>query len=123
MEKEFYVIIPQETYGKEKRSFLASFMEAIFPQDTVAKIQTRNRQFMKLKKKLDDRVNTVRAGLESCNLRVTELGTKDLIELFYESYNPQTARNQKVENEEDLALEGGNSWATNSTDTVQVPVE
>jgi hypothetical protein len=105
MEKEFYVIIPQDPFGKEKKSLIRSFLENIFPKDSVAKIKKRHKDFAELKKRLAGRVNTVRAGLESCNLRVQELNTQELIELFYETYNPQTSRTQKFAPEAKFALE------------------
>lgn len=105
MQKEFYVIIPQDPFTEEKRGFFKSFLENIFPQDNAAKIKKRHSQFTELKKKLSERVNTVRAGLESCGLRVKELDTQELIEVFYETYNPMTARSQKFEPEAELAIE------------------
>jgi hypothetical protein len=105
MQKEFYVVIPQDPYGQERKSIMRTFLENIFPQDTVAKIKKRESQFADLKKKLDQRLDTVRAGLESCNLKVHRLNTEELIELFYETYNPQTSRAQKIDEEEKLALE------------------
>ena len=42
-------------------------------------------------------MNAVKTGLEACNLRVAQLTTTQLIELFYRLYNPETARNQKIE--------------------------
>lgn len=105
MEKQFYVVIPQDPFGEERRGFLKSFLEMIFPGDNVAKIQKRHAQFEELKKRLNQRVNTVRAGLESCGLRVDLLDTQELIELFYETYNPQTSRSQRVEPEQEFALE------------------
>lgn len=119
MEKEFYVVIPQDPYGKEKKSIIRSFLENIFPEDKVSKIKQRQRQFGELKKQLDQRVNTVRAGLESCNLRVQELNTQELIELFYETYNPQTSRNQKFNPEDELALEKDKETQT-KPDTAKV---
>lgn len=109
MEKEFYVVIPQDPFGQERRGFLKSFLESIFPQDTLSKIQTRQKQFDELKKRLIQRVNTVRSGLESCGLRTQELDTEELIELYYETYNPLTSQNQRVEKEGELALENDDS--------------
>lgn len=120
MQKEFYVIIPQDPYGQERKSLIRSFLENIFPQDTVAKIKKRERQFEELKKKLDQRVDTVRAGLESCNLKIQRLNTEELIELFYETYNPQTSRAQKIEEEEKLALEQDKEVAI-KPETAKVP--
>lgn len=105
MEKQFYVIVPQDPFGQEKRGFIASFLENIFPQDTVTKINQRHKQFEELKKRLIQRVNVVLANLEACGIRVKELDTQELIELFYESYNPLTSRSQKFGPEDRLALE------------------
>lgn len=122
MEKQFYVVIPHDPLGQEKKGFLASFLENIFPQDSVTKINARKRQFDELKKRLTQRVNVVKAGLEACGLRVQELGTQELIELFYETYNPLTSRSQKFEPGQELALEQDEAPKTNS-DTVQAPVK
>lgn len=105
MEKQFYVVIPQDPLGEEHRSFMRSFLEAIFPADNATKIKDRHAHFDELKKRLMQRVNTVRAGLEGCGLRVDMLTTQDLIELFYETYNPLTSRSQKIEPDDQLALE------------------
>ena len=105
MEKQFYVVIPQDPLGEERRGLIKSFLEAIFPADNATKIKTRHAHFEELKKRLTQRVNTVRAGLESCGLQVDLLGTQDLIELFYETYNPLTSRSQKFTAEDELALE------------------
>jgi hypothetical protein len=78
----------------------------------VAKYQKRHAQFEALKKRLNQRVNTVRAGLESCGLRVDLLETQELIELFYETYNPQIARSQRYEMEHEFALEEDEKKAT-----------
>lgn len=120
MEKQFYVVIPQDPFGQEHRGFLKSFMENIFPQDTVTKIQARQKQFDELKKRLTQRTNTVRAGLEGCGLRVQEMNTEELIELFYETYNPLTSRSQKVEPEDELALEQDEAAKT-PVDTAKAP--
>lgn len=105
MEKQFYVVVPQDPFGEERRGFFKSFLESIFPQDTVSKVNQRRKQFEELKKRLTQRTNTVRSGLESCGLHVEELNTQALIELFYETYNPLTSRSQKFEPEDKLALE------------------
>lgn len=120
MEKQFYVIIPQDPFGQEHRGFLKSFLENIFPQDKVSKIQQRQRQFDELKKRLTQRANMVRSGLEGCGLRVQELNTEELIELFYETYNPLTSRSQKIEPDDEFALEKDAS-AKAKTNTAQAP--
>ncbi len=105
MEKQFYVVIPQDPLGEERRGLIKSFLEAIFPADNATKIKDRHAHFDELKKRLSQRVNTVKAGLEACGLFVEEMNTQDLIELFYETYNPLTSRSQKFAPEDELALE------------------
>jgi hypothetical protein len=119
MQKEFYVIVPQDPYGQEKRGFLKSFIEMIFPEDNVAKIRQRHSQFTELKKRLTQRVNTVVSGLESCGLRVEPLTTEELIEIFYEIYNPMTSRSQKIKPGDELALE--QDAEDKKPDTAKVP--
>jgi len=121
MEKEFYVVIPQDPYGKEKRGFIKSFIENMQPQDTIPKIKQRHKEFDELKKALSSRVNTVKAGLEGCNLQVQELNTQELIELFYEVYNPLTAQVQKFNHANELAIEKDEKERNLGTNTAKTP--
>lgn len=105
MEKSFYVVIPQDPYGQEKRGFMKSIMEGLFPNDSIAKIKQRHKQFNDLQKKLGSRVNVTAAGLANCGLKVNRLDTQELIELFYETYNPLTSMEQKFAPEDELAIE------------------
>lgn len=120
MEKEFYVVVPQDAFGKEKQSFVRSFLNNIFPEDNVSKVKERHKQFEELKKRLSQRVNTVRSGLEGCNLRVTPLSTEELIALFYDAYNPLTSRSQKFEPGQDIAIERDEP-TDNGPQTAQAP--
>ena len=72
-------------------------MERISSSDSIDAIKRRHKEFDELNKNLTQRVSTVKAGLEGCNLRVAQLTTPQLVELFYGIYNPETARNEKVE--------------------------
>jgi type IV secretory pathway VirB4 component len=97
MEKKFYVIVPYDPYRTQNKNMFAKFMERISASDSVDSIKRRHKEFDELNKNLTQRVNTVRAGLEGCNLRIAQLTTPQLAELFYGIYNPGTARNEKIE--------------------------
>lgn len=97
MEKKFYVIVPYDPYRTQNKNMFAKFMERISAADSVDSIKRRHKEFDELNKNLTQRVNTVRAGLEGCNLRIAQLTTPQLVELFYGIYNPGTARNEKIE--------------------------
>ncbi len=96
MEKKFYVVVPFDPYRSKDPGTLSKFMNSISSSDSVDNIKRRHREFDKLKKNLTERVTSVKAGLEGCNLRVAELNTSQLIELFYQAYNPITSRNEKL---------------------------
>ena len=104
MEKEFYVIVPYDPYRAKKMSLLAKFMKWMHPQDTATDIKARHREFDDLKKGLNQRINIVKSNLENCGLKVTPLTTSEIIELFYNSYNPIISRGEKVKNINDVNI-------------------
>jgi hypothetical protein len=105
MEKKFYVIIPVDSAATPNIGFFAKFWEHIHPQDTLVKLLGRQREFEARRKTLTQRVNVVKQGLTNCNLRVEELNTQELIELMYQTYNPITAREQKIDAIKEMRIE------------------
>lgn len=105
MEKNFYVVVPFNAYRTEKISMFSKFMQRISAKDSIDNIKRRHREFEELNKHLTERVNAVKTGLEGCNLRVAQLTTPQLVELFYRIYNPETAHNEKIEDVTKIDLE------------------
>lgn len=105
MEKKFYIVLPVNPSRAEPKGMLSKFISYIKPDDTVVDILRRRKEFADLKKDIDTRVNIVTTALENCNLKVKRLDTAELIQIFYQSYNPQLARAQKFSNVEDLGVE------------------
>ena len=103
MEKRFFVVVPVNPPRAEKKTLIAKFMSYVNPADTVLDILKRRGEFKQLKKQLDDRMEVV----GNCGLKVEPLKTEEIIELFYQVYNPQLARNQKLGNIEELSITGG----------------
>ncbi len=97
MEKTFFVVVPYDPYRTQNTNMFSKFMERISAQDSVDAIKRRHKEFEELAKHLGERVNTVKAGLESCNLKVAQLTTQQLIELYYNVYNPSTSQTEKIE--------------------------
>ena len=54
------------------------------------------------KTELRNRVQTVMQGLQQCGVKSLPLDTQELIELFYDSYNPDTATRQQLKNFDDM---------------------
>jgi len=102
MQKRFFAIIPMDPPGIAKGSFFSKYMEWLSPGDKREKALARRRQFDEMNAKLRDRVNIVITGLENVGLPCVRLTTSQLIELFYNVYNPLTAQDQKLPGEGDL---------------------
>ncbi len=96
MEKEFFVIIPYDPFRSQKLNMFQKFFQNMNPKDNYSEVKKRHNEFTELKKKLSQRENTVKVGLENCGLKVEELNSNQLIALFYNSYNPLAARYQKL---------------------------
>lgn len=97
MEKEFYVVIPQDPGRTVGQNFVEKFWGRMHPEDSIGAIIKRHQEFDQLKKNLNQRATTITSGLENCGLKVSQLPTAELVALFYQIYNPITARNEKVD--------------------------
>lgn len=95
MSKEFYVIVSQDPYRSKNLTFLEKMFSFINAKDSYGEIKRRRKEFDELRKKLTQRLNGVKIGLENCGLKSEELTTKELIQLMYEINNPIASRYQK----------------------------
>ena len=99
MDKKFYVVIPYYTNIDKiaiKKSG-KSILSTIFGQkDTVVTINENTLE--QAKEELKKRVATVMDGLLECDVQSIPLDTQELIELYYDSYNPDTATRQRLKN-------------------------
>ncbi|AKM85012.1 TPA: hypothetical protein DHW58_00425 [Patescibacteria group bacterium] len=91
MSKTFYIVIPYDT-GFEAPS--GGFLGKLFGKKS-GPITTGGR-FAEIKTKLLERTSLVSSGLAGLGLHNVQLNTQELIELFYSTYNPDTARRQKL---------------------------
>lgn len=96
MQKRFYVIVPIDPPGLKQVSFFQKYMGWLMPADTGEKARARKRQFEEMSNQLRDRLNLVKTGLENVGLPSERLNTAELIELFYQVYNPKTSQEQKL---------------------------
>lgn len=97
MEKEFYIVVPTDPGRAQSQNFIEKFWVRMHPADSIGEITRRHQEFEQLKKTLNQRVATASTGIENCGLKVEQMSTQELIMLFYNIYNPLTARTEKVE--------------------------
>lgn len=93
MNKRFYVIVPYDPLADKHRSFWSLFKEAVWP---ATNIKLKEKIFNRYKEMLNRRVDSVTGGLESMGMSAIALDTQGLIELYYKTNNPETARNQDL---------------------------
>ncbi len=105
MEKEFYVVVPYDPARTQGAPFFQSFFQRLAPKDSYTDIKRRHSEFNELKKMLLQRINIVKSGLESCGLKVKQLETQEIIELFYNIYNPTVSRTSKLKDLEETNIE------------------
>ena len=105
MEKSFYVIIPYDPIRANKTNMFSKFFARLNNKDNFLEVEKRLSEFEQLHKGITQRVNLIKAGLQNCGLNVEQVNTQNLIQLFYNVYNPISSRYQRISQIEDLNLE------------------
>lgn len=109
MDKKFYVVIPffpttdvQKALTQSK-DFLTG-LKALF-ENKEQHVTINEGELEKAKTELRNRVQAVLAGLMQCGVQGLPLDTQELIELYYDTYNPDTATRQQLKNFNDLTAD------------------
>ncbi len=108
MDKHFYVVVPYfPVVEEQKEKPLASsrtMVDGIFNMfgNNKTHIVINEGSLEAAKTELRDRVQAVLSGLMQCGIQGLPLDTQELIELYYDSYNPDTATRQQLKNFNDL---------------------
>lgn len=108
MDKKFYIVIGYPDVDADIRralktstGFFTGMMDLFRPAKTPHLVINED-LLEKAKTELRNRVNAVMQGLQQCGVNSVPLDTPELIELYYEAYNPDTAANQKMGDAKDL---------------------
>ncbi len=99
MQKRFFVVVPLDDFSLsagKRPGLLTQFMGWVGVDDTGAKTAARYRSFPDKSIQLKDRVQQVQAGLHNVGLNSNRLSTQELIELYYQIFNPKTSQEQKI---------------------------
>ena len=86
MKKTFYVSVPFSMIESVRDSLKDKIKNAIKP---APKIQFTPENFLRYREQLWQRVEHVSSGLSEIGLRVEALNSEQILELFYNLYNPQ----------------------------------
>lgn len=93
MDKDFYVVVPYFTSGdlssltQNSRNIFSSLLKP----DKQQRVTIDQAIYTKAKDEINNRVNAVMSGLFQMGIKCSQLSTKQLGELYYNIYNPDTA--------------------------------
>lgn len=107
MDKRFYMVIPYFPHPEtakqalaESKNFFSGVVGLFSKTDTHVVINEADLEAAK--GELRNRVQSVLGGLAQCSVQGLPLDTQELIELYYDTYNPDTATRQQLKNFNDL---------------------
>jgi len=93
MNKRFFVVVPYNPLSDKQKGFFSRFFDLFKP---VSIIKMKEDKFLRRKSALMHRVDNIVSGLGSMGLNSALVDTQGLIELYYNTYNPETSVNQKM---------------------------
>ena len=110
MDKRFYVVVPffqtidsANQAVKQSKNFITGFGNLFNKQEqhvTINEMDLEN-----AKTELRNRVQSVLSGLLQCGIKGIPLDTQELIELYYDTYNPDTATRQQLKDFDSLTAD------------------
>ncbi len=106
MDKHFYVVVPffprEEAANRlsSSKGLLGGLMNLL--SSTPTHLVINENDLADAKTELKNRVQAVMGGLRECNVQALPLDTQELIELYYDSYNPDTATRQELKNFDEM---------------------
>jgi hypothetical protein len=109
MDKKFYIVIPyfptvdvQKALSQSK-GFISGIGKLFNNKEDHVVINEADLE--KAKNELRNRVQAALGGLAQCSIQGLPLDTQELIELYYDTYNPDTATRQQLKNFDELTAE------------------
>lgn len=107
MDKRFYIVIPffPKTDVQKALTQSKNFFSGITSllKDSEQHVVINEPDLEAAKTELRNRVQATLAGLQQCGVQGIPLDTQELIELYYDTYNPDTATRQQLKSFEDLS--------------------
>lgn len=109
MDKKFYIVIPfynvqnESKNLAESKNFISGMLQLFSKSEPHVVINEAALE--RAKTELRNRVQAVLGGLTQAGIRGLPLDTQELIELYYDTYNPDTATRQQLHNIDDLTAD------------------
>jgi hypothetical protein len=85
MTKSFFVVVP---YTHISLSYNSGFLEKILSFNRTRSNEEKQLAFEEKRSQLEQRVSVVQQGLARCGIKSAQLGTEEIVEVFYKVFNP-----------------------------------
>lgn len=86
MRKNFFIVIP---YTPKGINFQSGILENLFSKKNREQIKEAQKiDFEEKKSQLEQRVSVIQQGLSRCGIKSAQLGTEEIVEVFYKVFNP-----------------------------------
>lgn len=108
MDKRFYIVIPYFPVADvqkaitQSKNFFSGLTAMLSSKEQHVTINEQD--LATAKDELRNRVQACLGGLQQCGIQGLPLDTQELIELYYDNYNPDTATRQQLKNFDDLSV-------------------
>ena len=93
MNKRFFIVVSYNPVSDKQKSFFSRVFDVFKPATL---IKMKEEKFLERRVELTRRIDNITGGLGSIGLNAVTLDTQSLIELYYNSYNLDTASSQKL---------------------------
>ena len=100
MDKSFFIVIPYFPEGELNTPLDQSkgFFKTIFGSSSSPVVKINSQTYEQAKTEIKNRVDSVMGGLFQIGIKSVQLNTKELGELYYNFYNPDTALREPLGN-------------------------
>ena len=102
MEKNFYIIVPFSPIENKEKGFFSNIGGLINPQKEILE---KREKFETYKNQLFQRVDHIIAALSGIGLRIVPLKTEELIEMLFDSYNPEIFNATTIKDVNELEIQ------------------
>ena len=87
MAKNFFVVVPYTGVASFKKS--SGILAGLFSKKSNKEAkEAEHIDFEEKRSQLDERVSVIQQGLASCGIKSVQLGSEEVIEVFYKVFNP-----------------------------------
>lgn len=88
MTKNFFIVVPYDPALVGRGKGISNAINAFLPSATSGTSSLSDEQFEEYRSQLEQRMSVVEQGLVRTGVRIVNLGTEEIIELFYKLFNP-----------------------------------